>query len=457
MPLNIQKEWSKIEGRFNESSFFDRNTNHYMMIGTVFEKTLKDTNKKLNIQWASYIETLFKRFQNGKIGLGTLLLQKNAKETIKKCYPLNPVVLALLPVLSQKVAQNERTLCTFLTRDEDNSLYRFINLGLFKSKLQLLGFSKLYEYFSPLIAKDTGIGGNYKIQLMYEEACNIFTKEDILAKEIISLTALLSIVKDAHFAPLSEEFIVACLSDIYHPKEIKEKINVFIIKKVLSFNKIFNQFELVEGSSVDIDEEINKLKQCKLTSKDLVKLLKNYIKPSYVIPNRYNFKHYITRYFKGDIISFEELFKISPDLRPNYRKEDGIIYYVIPFSKDELDQSRAVIRNSKNECIAFILPETFIECDADLEELNAINALFANKEVINSGPLVSKELNRHKDILIKSIEKIVNVVLGKTFLKARCFYPRLDREISVRHFSQLNRFLGDILEEEYNYSIGFQI
>ena len=32
LPINVQKEWAKVEGRFNESSFFDRNTNHYKMI-----------------------------------------------------------------------------------------------------------------------------------------------------------------------------------------------------------------------------------------------------------------------------------------------------------------------------------------------------------------------------------------------------------------------------------------
>ena len=455
LPLNIQKEWAKVEGRFHETSFFDRNTNHYKMVGAVFEKTIQDNGKELNAKWKTYIGSLRKKFKNGKVGIDGLFSMENAGEVIGRCYPLHPVVLGLLPDICQKVAQNERTLYTFLTRDEENSLPRFISMGLPKDKLNLLGFRNLYEYFSPLIAKDTGIGGYYKVQLVHEASCNKFDKGDILAKEIISLVALVTIINDSSLAPISKDFIAASLSSEYPKNDIEKKIGELIGKKVLVPNKITKQFEFIEGSSVDIDEEIEKLKTKELTSKDLVKLLKKYVRPSYIVPNKYNFEHHTTRYYRSEIISFEELTKFSSDYRPNYGREDGVLYYVVPFSKDELDQAKAEIKKARNECVAFVLPDTFIECKADLEELNAVNALFANKDIINSGPLVKKELDRHKDILVGSIEKIVRPLLGRTFLKAVCFYPRNDKRLSVKHFGQLNRFLGDIFEAEYKHSVDF--
>ena len=455
LPLNIQKEWAKVEGRFHESSFFDRNTNHYKMISVVFQETLEDNNTKLNTKWKKYIDSLFERFTNENIGLDRFLSMKGSKKIIRRCYPLHPVVLALLPDLCQKIAQNERTLYTFLTRDEENSLFRFISSGLPKDKLKLLAFSKLYEYFSPLITKDTGIGGHYKIQLIHEISCNKFNRNDSLAKEIISLVALISIIRDSSLSPISKEFITASLNPEYSKKEVAEKLDSLIKKRVLILNKMTEQFELIEGASINIDEEINKLKTRELTSKDLVKLLKKYIQLSYIIPNKYNFEHYVTRYYREEVISFEELLNISTNHCPNYGKEDGILYYVIPFSQDELNQSKIAIKKTKNKCVAFILPETFIECKADLEELNAVNALFGNRDVINSGPLVRKELNRHKDILTETIERIVRPILGKTFLKAICFYPHLDKQLFAKHFGQLNRFLGDLFEIEYKYSVNF--
>ena len=112
---------------------------------------------------------------------------------------------------------------------------------------------------------------------------------------------------------------------------------------------------------------------------------------------------------------------MSAKLKPNYASEDGRVYYIIPFTKDELDRSRAVIKKIKEKCVAFVLPNSFIECKADIEELNVVNALFTSKDVISSGPLARKELNRHKQILIGSIENVISTILGKTFLQARWF------------------------------------
>ena len=455
LPVNIQKEWAKIEGRFQESSFFDKNTNHYKMISMVFESSLSDFSPKLGRKWNKFVKDIAKRFSSNDIGLENMFNSKDSLKTIERCYPLHPVTLALLPLVSQKVAQNERTIYTFLTRDEDYSLSRFIEDELLEDDLSILSFSKLYDYFSPLVAKDTGIGGNYKIQLMYEEACNKIDRNNKLGKEMVALVSLLSIVKDNTFSPISENFIIHCFLDSYKEKEIKNEIKNLVNKKVLLLNKAKNQFELVEGSAIDIDEEIKKLKKKKLTSKELVKILKNYVKPSYIIPKKYNFEHKTTRFYRSEVISFEDLHHLDCDLKPNYGREDGVVYYVIPFSRDELDQARSFIKQKKNECTAFILPNTFIECKADLEELNAVNALFANKEVISSGPLVKKELERHKEILIESIENIVKPLLGKTFLQVKGYYPKLGMNSTLKHTSELNRFLGNVFELEYKHSVDF--
>ena len=39
LPLNVQQEWAKIEGRFQESAFYDKNADYYKMISAVLKKT----------------------------------------------------------------------------------------------------------------------------------------------------------------------------------------------------------------------------------------------------------------------------------------------------------------------------------------------------------------------------------------------------------------------------------
>ena len=69
----------------------------------------------------------------------------------KGCFPLNPITTYSLIELSEKIAQNERTLFTFLTDDDTNSLKSFIDNG--NNTNRLFNIDKIYDYFKPLLKK----------------------------------------------------------------------------------------------------------------------------------------------------------------------------------------------------------------------------------------------------------------------------------------------------------------
>jgi hypothetical protein len=453
LPINIQKEWAKIEGRFHETSFYDRGTNSYDMIGHVFEKTVSESSPALAKKVKKFSTDFIKDIK--KIGLTGFADQKNIDSKVLECYPLHPVTLAFLPMLSQKVAQNERTLYTFLTRDEEHSLKRFLDNGISSEKLEFLMPLDLFNYFAPIIAKDVGVGGSYKINLIVEEAFGKIKNDDIISKQIVSLVALSSIIKNYNIAPLTKDFITAVFNGIYSAAEIKKSLEELTRLKIFFFNKVLKQYELQQGSSIDIDEEINKFREIKLTSKDLVRIVKNYYKKDFLVPKRYNYQHKITRFYKSELLSVEELKSKKFTIQPDYYREDGIVYYVVPFDQDELDIARKLVREFSNEMIVFVLPKSFVECKRDIEELNAINTLYGNKEIINSGPLVKKELDKHKDVTLKAIKSVLDPLIGKFNLDAEVFYSKIEMRDSVQSYTELLISLGSIFEEEYSEYVTF--
>ena len=108
--------------------------------------------KKDEDYWADYCqknETRFKslieRFKaNG-------ILEKNddiaAQTAVMGCYPLHPISTFILPRLSEKVAQNERTLFTFLSSDKHLSAF-LEDGGDFSATPDYV-----YDYFEPLLRK----------------------------------------------------------------------------------------------------------------------------------------------------------------------------------------------------------------------------------------------------------------------------------------------------------------
>jgi len=444
LPINVQKEWAKIEGRFQETSFYDKGANYFKMMSQVFAESIKE--KKPNLYRIALKES--KQFLKEVDGIAfeDLIVAESADEILASMYPLKPVVAALLPFLSAKVAQNERTLYTFLTRDEDNSLKRFIDAIDNWDIYSALNVTALYQYFSPLIAKDTGVGGAYRIALIADEALNKIEKDDHIAREVISYVALANVLKNYRYAPTTIKVLEAVVGD---SKALKKSLEDLSHKKILFYNKILKQYELHQGSSVDIQDEIEKLKDLKLTSKDLVKIINHYYPQDYIIPKRYNFRHSLTRFLRAEIISVPELKLLKRDVKPDYNQEDGVLYYVVPFDRDELDLARQLCQEFEAELGIFILPKTFVECRRDIEELNALNSLFSNKEILNSGPLVKKELDKHKSILLTSIRSLLEPLVGKFKLESEMFYPPLNLRRGLHHFAELQIGLSDVLEQVY--------
>jgi energy-coupling factor transporter ATP-binding protein EcfA2 len=453
LPINIQKEWAKIEGRFHETSFYDRGTTSYDMISHVFEKTVTDGSSKLAKQVKAFNKNFCKEMK-GK-GLNGVVEESSSINLLTNCYPLHPVTFSFLPLLSQRVAQNERTLYTFLTRDEEFGLKRFLDKGTDESELSFLMPLDLYNYFSPLIAKDVGVGGSYKINLIVEEAFGKIAIDDMASRQIVSIVALSTIIKNYNFAPLNETFIKACLTDVFSEKEVSSAIKNLTEKKIFFYNKVLKQFELQQGSSVDIDEEINKFREIKLTSKDLVSRVKSYYKNEFIIPKRYNYINKVTRFYKTDLLSVEELKAGKYIDTPDYYREDGLLYYVIPFDQDELELARRLVKENTNQMIVFVLPKSFVECKKDIEELNAINSLFGNKEILNSGHLVKKELQRHKSITLGAIKSVLDPLIGKFNLNADIFYSKIKMRESISSYAELLIKSGEILESEFSQYVVF--
>ena len=447
LPVAIQKEWAKIEGRFQENSFYDKSANYYKLIERVFESSLKTDEPQLFRKVKEFFSESLEKLNSTK-GL-TGFVDEVTLDQLIACYPLHPVTLAYLPLLSQRVAQNERTLYTFLTRKEPHSLAEFLSIEHSES-LPILMPSHLYDYFSSSIEKDTGVGGTHRIALIMEEALRTLENEQAVEKEILCLLALSEVLRNNRFAPCDEDFIIACLGGSYGDKDIKSALRNLLTRKLIVFNRVARRYELTQGSSIDIDEELEKLRSTKLSSKDMVSLMTQFLPQDYLVPNRYNLKNCITRFLRRELLSVEELKANKFDTLPNYEKEDGIVYVVVPFDQDELVDARRIVASLNHELVFFIVPDSFVECRKDIEELKAINALYNNKEIMSAGQLVRKELNRHHKQTLDSIMALLQSVVGNAELNIELFYPKLTKKMSVKSYPELLRRISEVLEEEFS-------
>ena len=158
-----------VEGRFKELYFNRSIEQNYEIVSYALQKK-EDFDKYYKQEYSKNI-SVYNDIKKIKIFENI----ENIEEVLYKgCFPLNPITVFALIQLSEKIAQNERTLFTFLTDDDSNSLKSFIK----QNGDGLFNINNVYDYFKPLFKKDIDIYNVYPLNKVgLEPFDEKFTKE----------------------------------------------------------------------------------------------------------------------------------------------------------------------------------------------------------------------------------------------------------------------------------------
>jgi hypothetical protein len=105
-------EWQKVQGRFDAIAFLEPAEQSLRIVSAAFASV----NPLPPTVAASLQDWMIRLVAEGALPPG--LDEHRAREQFSRCYPLHPLTLLILPVLCQKVAQNERTLFSYLGSHE---------------------------------------------------------------------------------------------------------------------------------------------------------------------------------------------------------------------------------------------------------------------------------------------------------------------------------------------------
>ena len=113
LPKKKVDGWRGVSERFAHVHLNNNFAQTYEIIGTVIQKSER---------WSSFVAEHALSFDDlrqryGKHALFAEMSPEEYDKAMLQCYPLHPVSTYILPRLSERVAQNERTLFTFLSAD----------------------------------------------------------------------------------------------------------------------------------------------------------------------------------------------------------------------------------------------------------------------------------------------------------------------------------------------------
>lgn len=365
--------WRGVSERFRHIYLNNNFTQTYEIIAAAIEKDKEkwDEFRKMHSAEFEAMKTLY-----GQQPLFSDSYEEEIDRVVYDCYPLHPASTFILPRLSERVAQNERTLFTFISAKGDATLSSFLAQHE-DDEFALATPDLIYDYFEPLLKQEAYSGNLHKY---YTLTSSILRKIDAssLEAKIVKTLALIYILE--HFEkikPTLDE--LTGIYSYYGAEAVNEAVKRLVEDKyVVYLKKSNNYLRLKETSGVDVRTEIVNMIGKRAPKLDIKNVLNESNFNHYLYPSRYNDEKEMTRYFDFRFVDDSE---VREDTNWSLKREDidadGVIFAVIPDSKDSIAKLKKMLKMTSEgvaDCV-FVLPKEYSDIYDSIAEYDAVKAL----------------------------------------------------------------------------------
>lgn len=357
---------------------------------------------------------------------------------IEGSFPLHPVSLYILPYLSNVLAQNERTLFTFLESDEKGGLIRH-----WKKSKDWYKPSMLFDYFSSSLVNFKDFEPMYLYNKVMSR--NKFNNDE---KSLIKFITLWSIAEQESEFNLSSELV--SFANGWSEEKTEQVLASLKHKKIVRFNSNREGWEIFEGSAVNVKEDIEKrLLTNTLTLDQKLAFYHLNLKKRYYLPLEYNDNKSITRFASVTFVYARDIIEGNLDLAKlrKDRDSDALIVNIIGESEVNYNSIISGIKKSYIDKLTYFCVPRFNNEDELINKLSVVEQLLIDKAYLQKDrPHLQNELEFIKEDLSLDIRKFTQKY--STFSNDTIWIHK-GKEILLRNPAQLEKHLSSLITDTF--------
>ncbi len=423
--------WRKIEGRFNIIRFVEDSSEIFELVASVIRS-------RRSIKTPPPLDE-FKTLAKQAVGFAMFASFKDKNRLarmLRDAHPLHPATLYMLPRLASRLAQNERTIFSYI---ED------ANLG----ETQSLG--DLYRYFAPAMEADRGLGGTYRRWLETQSALSKTLNKS--EGDIISAAALLSLGISGERTKVTKKMLMFSVggSRASKAEKLNGPIEDLIGRKLLLYRERNDDISVWHGTDIDLRSYLQEQKLQIEGGFDPIAVLDKEFPATYWYPIIHNIHNSIRRYYQGKFVAGDDLLKQGTKhpvlhLGPG---EDGRIVYCLPSSVSQIKRliqfAEKVV--AKHSGIVISISGKVLPIRDVLVEINGLRNLLTNRELLGRDPFVLPELLHMLDAAQESLWRMLSKVISPTSHDAQWYAER--KRIEVHNGGQLRKRLSALADKRF--------
>ncbi|NOI81309.1 hypothetical protein F0237_11605 [Vibrio tubiashii] len=427
---HAKNQWAAVQGRFEEIPFIENS-----------EQVLKIVSKAIKHAPEINSDTALYNLINGYSGdlfnesaLPSSLQESAASRLFFDCYPLHPVSSLLLPLLCQQVAQNERTLFSYLGSSE---MYGFQSmLTNLDNEQSFIYPADVYDYF---ISNQAAALGDMQTSRRWAEVVTAVERlGDVSSQvtiDVLKTIGVLNIVGSRGGFKPSFNVLSTCFSH----DELTKALNELSKKSIVTLRKFNNEYRVWQGSDFDlqaaISEEVDKSKGA---GQSIAQLLTSSSPMTPVVARKYTIQ-------TGSLRFFTPMYADNKTLKEGrLSSSDSKIIFYLKSENESLLSKQEITQIDANSVLCVV--SNSAQLVSLTREINAYRRVATQQEV-HSDPIAKKELEANLSVLLASQKALLNELISLP-QKSSWYYGGKSQNISSKR--DIQRLLSTVMEKKFH-------
>jgi len=286
----IRAEWTKVQERFQAIQFAESAATTIQMLADAFQPN-SPRSAKINRAIDSALDQLEQSSAPLPIGLDSSTFRVMAR----RAWPLHPTALLALPHLFRRLAQNERSIFSYLTSHEPFGFQEHLQRNLTSD----CGFVRIHDLYAYLLANfEAGLARLPHAKRLLEANDVINSRQNLLPQqyELIRTVAILNVLGE--MCPLRATLkLLECAAP--PGVEVEAELAKFKQQSILTLRQLDGSYRVWEGSDVDIDARMKEARRhLQMEGGSLLETLRRHLPQQTFVARRHSLETGAHRFFK---------------------------------------------------------------------------------------------------------------------------------------------------------------
>lgn len=444
-----QREWAKVQGRFEDVAFQEPPTQQLRLLAKAIEY-VDEKSIKGNLVAAKEIAERIA--SNG--WCPPMLRAEELTNLAVHSFPFHPTSLIALPYLFKRLAQNERSIFAYLASHEPAGFQDFISKNAVESFIRL---PDLFDYLSANFQGRLYATGRARAITETMDRLSNVTNPELtpLEADVLKTIGLLSWLAEVSHLHASESSILDALQSHDVAKtEIQKAFQNLQSRSLIVYRRFNKTYSIWQGSDVDIEERLQEARQQLSGSFSIVEAVQKYLPPRPIVARRHSYTFGVTRYFE---VRYLDAFMRDQVYLSPAAGGSGIVLVCLSANPAETEQfvqwAGSAEIASRPDLVIGILEKTGRLTEL-LSEIRALHWVHDNTGELHGDPVARRELRTRFSALETLIQNEIEIALSSHRLTdaTLCNWIYKGKRLVTKDNEGLSHLLSKVCDDLYDQS-----